>query len=101
MSDLSDNVKTLRPNDSAQGDAIVHSCATCAYQEMQPVAMPDGKPIIGKEQAVCKRFPPQVVAMQIPSPQGISVQLMPVFPPVNASMWCFEHEPENGAQDVQ
>jgi hypothetical protein len=67
---------------------------------MQPLAMPDGKPIIGKEQMVCKRFPPQVVAMQVPTPQGISVSLLPMFPPVSDSIWCFEHEPENGAQDL-
>ena len=89
-----DNVVTFR------GDGIVHSCGTCVFQEMQPVAMPDGKPIIGKEQSVCKRFPPQVVAMQVPSPAGISMTLMPMFPPVNNGMWCFEHEPENGAQDI-
>ena len=89
-----DNVETLR------GDGTIHSCATCAFHEMQPLAMPDGKPIIGKQQMVCKRFPPQVVAMQIPSPQGISVSLMPMFPPVSDSVWCFEHEPENGAQDL-
>jgi hypothetical protein len=89
-----DNVITLR------GDGIIHSCATCAFNEMQPVAMPDGKPIIGKSQMVCKRFPPQVVSMQVPTPAGISVSLLPMFPPVNDGMWCFEHEPENGAQDV-
>jgi len=94
MPQNSDNVSTLR------GGEIVHSCETCTFQEMQPLAMPDGKPIIGKSQMVCKRFPPQVVAMQQPTPQGISVQLLPMFPPVNGSMWCFEHEPENGAQDI-
>lgn len=69
-----------------------YSCSSCTFHEMQPVAMPDGKPVIGQEQMVCKRFPPQVVAMQIPTPQGISVQLMPMFPPVNDSMWCYEHD---------
>jgi len=101
MSKPLDNVRTLRTNNS--GD-LVHSCATCVFQEMQPVAMPDGKPVIGQEQMVCKRFPPQVVALQVPTAQGISVQLMPVFPPVNASTWCFEHEPcdasQNGTEDV-
>lgn len=81
-------------------DDVVHSCATCVFHEMQPLAMPDGKPIIGKEQMVCKRFPPQVVAMQVPSPAGMSVTLMPMFPPVNNGMWCFEHEPENPAKEL-
>ncbi len=94
MNENGNNVRTLR------GDGIIHSCATCAFAEMQPVALPDGKPIIGKEQMVCKRFPPQVVAMQIPTPAGITMSLMPMFPPVSESIWCFEHEPENGAQDI-
>lgn len=85
-------------------DKVIHSCATCVFSEMQPVAMPDGQPVIGKEQMVCKRFPPQVVSMQIPTPAGISVSLMPMFPPVSESIWCFEHEPctasQNGPQDV-
>jgi len=78
----------------------VHNCLTCEFQDTQPLAMPDGQPVIGKSQAICRRFPPTVVAMQIPTPQGISVQLLPMFPPVNVDMWCFEHSPENGAQDV-
>ena len=94
MSSPLDNVKAFR------GDDIVHSCVTCVFNETQPLAMPDGQPIIGKTQLVCKRFPPQIVAMQVPTAQGISMNLMPMFPPVSASMWCFEHEPENGAQDV-
>lgn len=89
-----DNVVTFR------GDGIVHSCESCVFQEMQPIAMPDGTPIVGKEQMVCKRFPPQVVAMQVPTPQGISVSLMPMFPPVNAGMWCYEHEPEREIVDI-
>lgn len=90
-----DNVVTFRGNDN-----IVHSCETCVFNEMQPLAMPDGEPLIGKEQMVCKRFPPQLVVMQVPTPAGISTTLIPMFPPVNAGMWCYEHEPENGAQDV-
>lgn len=89
------NVLTFRGKDN-----IVHSCATCVFHEMQPLAMPDGQPIIGKEQMVCKRFPPSVVAMQVPTPGGVSMTILPMFPPVNDGMWCFEHEPENGAQDV-
>lgn len=76
------------------------NCSNCEYNDLQPVAMPDGKPVIGKTQLVCKRFPPQVVAVQIPSPQGISVNMMPIFPPVNAEVWCYEWQPENGAQDA-
>lgn len=76
------------------------NCSNCAYNDLQPVAMPDGKPVIGKTQMVCKRFPPQVVAVQVPSPQGISVNMMPLFPPVNDSVWCYEWQPENGAQDA-
>lgn len=68
--------------------------------DLQPVAMPDGTPVIGKDQMVCKRFPPQVVAMQIPTPNGITVNMMPLFPPVNVEVWCYEHAPENGAQDA-
>jgi len=78
----------------------VHNCLTCRYHEVQPVAQPDGTPVIGKEQPVCKRFPPTVVSMQIPTPQGVQVSLMPIFPAVNPSMWCWEHEPESGAEDV-
>jgi hypothetical protein len=62
--------------------------------------MPDGTPVVGKEQMICRRFPPQVVPVQVPTPNGISVNMLPMFPPVNDSMWCHEHEPENGAQDV-
>jgi len=76
------------------------NCSNCAFSDLQPVAMPDGKPVIGKTQMVCKRFPPAVVAIQVPSPQGISVNMMPLFPPVNAEVWCYEWEAENGAQDA-
>ena len=76
------------------------NCGNCAFMDLQPVAMPDGKPVIGKTQMVCKRFPPQVVAMQIPTPNGISVNMMPLFPPVNAEVWCYEWDAENGAQDA-
>ena len=82
---------------------MLTSCDICMFHEMQPVAMPDGTAVIGKEQMVCKRFPPQVVAMQVPTPQGISVSLMPMFPPVNAGMWCHEFAAgdasPDGAQD--
>jgi hypothetical protein len=81
-------------------DKPVHNCGTCTFHDTQPVAMPDGTAVIGKTQMICRRFPPQVVAMQVPSPAGISVTLLPMFPPVNDAMWCYEHEPENGAQDI-
>lgn len=76
------------------------NCGNCTFMDLQPVATPDGMAVIGKTQMVCKRFPPQVVAMQMPTPQGVSVNLMPLFPPVNASVWCYEWEAENGAQDA-
>ena len=76
------------------------NCGNCAFMDLQPVATPDGKPVIGETQSVCKRFPPQLVAVQVPTPQGISVQMMPLFPPVNAEVWCYEWAPENGAQDA-
>lgn len=76
------------------------NCGNCRFADLQPLAMPDGQPVIGKTQLVCKRFPPQVVAIQVPAPQGISVNMMPLFPPVNASVWCYEWEAENGAQDA-
>ncbi len=76
------------------------NCSNCAFNDLQPVAMPDGKPVIGQEQLVCKRFPPAVVAVSVPTPQGISVNMMPLFPPVNAEMWCYEWAAENGAQDA-
>lgn len=84
----------------AKNVVTVHNCGTCVFHETQPVMMPDGTPVVGKTQMVCKRFPPQVVAMHVPTPEGISVNLIPVFPPVNHSVHCYEHEPENGAQDV-
>ncbi len=83
-----------------RNDKPVHNCGTCTFHDTQPVAMPDGTPVIGKDQMICRRFPPVVVLMQVPSPQGISMNLMPMFPPVNDGMWCYEHEPENGAQDL-
>lgn len=81
-------------------DSPTTNCGVCRFMDLQPVATPDGHAVIGKTQMVCKRFPPQVVAMQIPTQQGMSVNLMPVFPPVNADVWCYEWEAENGAQDA-
>lgn len=78
----------------------IHNCSTCRYHDMQDMQMPDGSPVIGKQQMICRRFPPGVVSMQIPTPQGITVSLIGSFPPVTDTVWCHEHEPENGAQDV-
>lgn len=84
----------MREVTKLHSDKPLHNCANCTYQDTQPMAMPDGTPVIGKEQMICRRFPPQVVLMQTPSPAGISVTLMPMFPPVSELMWCYEHEPE-------
>ena len=76
------------------------NCANCAFAEVQPVMTPEGNPLLGETQLVCKRFPPQLVSMQVVTPNGMQVTLLPVFPNVNGEVWCYEHEPENGAQDA-
>jgi len=78
----------------------VHNCLSCRYHDEMPVQTPDGKPVVGQTQTICRRNPPTVVSMQVPTPQGISVNLLPVFPAVNVAMWCYAHEQENGAEDV-
>ena len=91
------------PDASANSPATSHvvtNCGNCAFMDLQPVATPDGRAVIGKTQMVCKLFPPQIVAIPSPSPAGLSINLMPVFPPVNAEVWCYQWEAENGAQDA-
>jgi len=63
--------------------------------------MPDGQPVIGKKQMICRRLPPHMIAVQNPTPAGITVSVLPIFPGVNDTIWCWEHKPENGAQDVE
>jgi len=75
-------------------------CDSCRFSETQQSIGPDGKPLIGQSQLVCKRFPPNAVAITVPSPNGMSVQIISTFPPVTDAMYCYEFAPENGAQDA-
>lgn len=87
-------------SESEESGALVHNCTTCAFHDDQPVMTPDGQPVIGKTQTICRRNPPTTVAIQSATPTGIAVQLTASFPPVNEHTWCYQHIAENGAQDA-
>ena len=75
-------------------------CSSCAFHDVMQKTTPDGQPMIGEEQMICRRLPPTVVVIQAPTPQGMAVNLMPTFPPVGNGQWCYSFVPENGAQDA-
>jgi len=80
-------------------DSLI-SCASCRFHDLQDVAAPDGTPIIGEQRMICRRLPPNVLALPVPQPGGMAINIIPMFPPVTADMWCHEFDAENGAQDA-
>jgi len=79
---------------------VYSTCETCRFSDLQQVTDQNGGVQIGQMQRVCKRMPPAAVAIMAPGPNGVSVSLISTFPPVTDDMWCYEHDPENGAQDA-
>jgi hypothetical protein len=42
---------------------------------------------------VCKRHPPQVISIAAPTPQGVSVQIMAMYPGVEKDGYCCDWLP--------
>ena len=79
---------------------LAFHCGNCFFSSPMEVLQPDGTPIIGKTQLVCMRFPPQQIVMQIPTNQGIQVQVRSQFPAVSDSMACHEHQIEDEFEEA-
>ena len=65
------------------------SCKTCVFAHELQAAMPDGQPIVGQMQLVCKAAPPQLVVLPVAPGQ---VQMSGMFPPVEPDLWCGHYE---------
>lgn len=80
-------------------EKLLFHCGNCYFSSPMEVIQPDGTPVIGKTQLVCKRFPPQQIAMQIPTNQGIQVSIRSQFPAVSDTMACHEHQMDDDEAD--
>lgn len=78
----------------------VTNCGNCRYAEDSPATGPNGEAIIGQTIRVCRRFPPAVIGMPVPTRDGLTLNLLTNWPRVTSEMYCYEWEPENGAEDI-
>lgn len=63
------------------------ACKHCRHSAMVP----------GQDRSLqrqCRRNPPTPVNVVIPTPHGLQVQVLTVFPAVTDDAWCGEHAPD-------
>jgi len=81
---------TRRPAQVTMIDARSHkprqSCAECAHASRQIEQAQPGY--------ICRRDPPQVVAVAVPGPQGMAVQASTLWPSVRETDSCAEVFPQ-------
>ena len=86
-------------NDKVQIEDFIN-CSTCLFSMEIPVNGPDGELMIGQSQLVCKHSPPQLIVLQIPSPNGMVTSIRSVFPVVSADLCCHQHEEDPANFDL-
>lgn len=64
------------------------SCKTCVYSAVS--LSPESKQA---GQMICRATPPQAAAIPIPTAQGISIQIMTLWPIVTAADVCAGYDP--------
>jgi hypothetical protein len=73
-------------------EAKADTCGRCRHAHR--VEHSGGVAIVGNEMLQCRRFPPHIAPVVVPDRMGgASLQVHPVFPPVNALEGCGEFAP--------
>lgn len=73
-----------------------NNCTNCKYAQKNQLADAQGKPIVGKYQHNCLRFPPS--AFMVVTPQGAA--LGSAFPVVTQEQICSLYEPSGEDEEL-